>query len=143
LTQERVTAQAAMLGLDPPRTTPGRRNRPTEETLRSFLAAVFVLGHIVPAGATFLDGDTLHDWCLSEEVGDQEACLGYVVGVADALDATQERYPAAPAELCLPEIDAKAAVDAVKQYLLVHPRTGSGAGADLVVAALSEGFPCP
>jgi hypothetical protein len=27
----------------------------------------------------------LHDWCLSAEVGDQEACLGYVVGVADAL----------------------------------------------------------
>ena len=69
--------------------------------------------------------------------------MGYVVGVADALNAAQERYPAAPPELCLPEIDAKTAVDVVKQYLLVHPRTGSGAGADLVAAALSEGFPCP
>ena len=64
--------------------------------MRTILAAVFVLGSIVPAGATFLDGDTLHDWYLSEEVGDQEACLGYVTGVADALNAAQESYPAAP-----------------------------------------------
>jgi Rap1a immunity proteins len=111
--------------------------------LQIFLAAVLVLGQIVPAGATFVDGDTLHDWCLSEEVGDQEACLGYVVGVADALNAAHGRYPAAPSEVCLPEIDAKEAVDAVKQYLLVQPRTGNGIGADLVTAALSESFPCP
>jgi hypothetical protein len=78
-----------------------------EQALRTFLAAVFVLGHVVPAGATFLDGDTLHAWCLSKNVGDQEACLGYVTGVADALSAAQERYPAAPKEVCLPEIDAK------------------------------------
>jgi hypothetical protein len=114
-----------------------------EQALRTFLAAVFVLGHVVPAGATFLDGDTLHAWCLSENVGDQETCLGYVTGVADALSAAQERYPAAPKEVCLPEIDAKEAVDTVRQYLLVHPRTGSSAGADLVAAALAAGFPCP
>ena len=93
-----------------------------------------------------LNSGTLHDWCLSEEVGDQEACLGYVVGVADALGAAPEDEAAGVARrrLCLPEIDAKTAVDAVKQYLLVHPRPGDGGtGADLVAVALAEAYPCP
>jgi Rap1a immunity proteins len=112
--------------------------------LRTALAAAaFLLVGIVPADAKFLDGDTLHDWCLSAEVGDQEACLGYVVGVADALGPAPGGDAAARQELCLPGIDAEVAVDAVKDYLLVHPRTNSGAGADLVAAALSEAFPCP
>ena len=110
------------------------------------IAAAVVLVPIVPAGAVFLNGSTLHDWCLSEEVGDQEACLGYVVGVADALDVAPENEAAGVARrrLCLPELDAKTAVDAVKQYLLVHPRTGDGgAGADLVADALADAYPCP
>ena len=114
-----------------------------EEALRTVLAAVFALVHVTQADAKFLDGDTLHDWCLSAEVGDQEACLGYVIGVADALGPAPESDAAARLELCLPEIDAKVAVDAVKNYLLVHPRTGGGAGADLVATALSDAFPCP
>jgi hypothetical protein len=108
------------------------------------LAAALLIVSIGHADATFLDGDTLHDWCLSAEVGDQEACLGYVIGVADALGPAPEGDAAARQELCLPEIDAKVAVDAVKNYLLVHPRSGGGgAGADLVATALSDAFPCP
>jgi Rap1a immunity proteins len=110
--------------------------------LRTFLALALSVACAAAAEAAFLDGDTLHAWCLSADVGDQEACLGYVVGVADALGA-QGREGASEAALCLPAIDAKEAVGAVKQYLLVHPRPGSGAGADLVAAALAEAFPCP
>jgi Rap1a immunity proteins len=115
--------------------------------LRTILiAAVVVLVPIAPAGAVFLNGGTLHDWCLSKEVGDQEACLGYVVGVADALDAApgDEAAGVARRRLCLPEVDAKMAVDAVKKYLLVHPPTGDGGtGADLVADALADAYPCP
>ena len=114
--------------------------------MRTILAAAVVLVPIAPAGAVFLNSGTLYDWCLSEEVGDQEACLGYVVGVADALGAAPEDEAAGVARrrLCLPEIDAKTAVDAVKQYLLVHPRPGDGGtGADLVAVALAEAYPCP
>ena len=119
------------------------RDRSVEELLRTVLAAAFMLVSTVQADAKFLDGGTLHDWCMSAEVGDQEVCLGYVIGVADVLSAAQESNAAARQELCLPEIDAKMAVDAVKQYLLAHPRAASGAGADLVATALSEAFPCP
>jgi hypothetical protein len=115
--------------------------------LRTILiAAAVALVPIAPAGAVFLNGGTLHDWCLSKEVGDQEACLGYVVGVADALDTAPENEAAGVVRrrLCLPELEAKTAVDAVKQYLLVHPPTGDGGtGADLVADALADAYPCP
>jgi hypothetical protein len=112
--------------------------------LRTFVALALSVACAAAAEAAFLDGDTLHAWCLSADVGDQEACLGYVVGVADALSAQgQGQEVASEPALCLPTIDAKEAVGAVKQYLLVHPRPGGGAGADLVTAALAEAFPCP
>jgi hypothetical protein len=116
-------------------------------SLRTILiAAAVALVPIAPAGAVFLNGSTLHNWCLSKEIGDQEACLGYVVGVADALDTAPENEAAGVVRrrLCLPELEAKTAVDAVKQYLLVHPPTGDGGtGADLVADALADAYPCP
>ena len=58
---------------------------PTEEALRIFLAVAFMVMFTVKANAKFLDGNTLHGWCFSGDVGNQAACLGYVIGVADVL----------------------------------------------------------
>ena len=60
---------------------------PTEEALRTFLAVAFMVMFTVEANAKFLDGNTLHDWCISGDVGNQAACLGYVIGVADVLSS--------------------------------------------------------
>jgi hypothetical protein len=119
-----------------------RVRRRTERAVRTFLAVAFLTASTVQADAQFLDGDTLHDWCLSEDVGDQEACLGYVVGVADML-SSQTSEGSAQHRACIPNIEANQAVSTVKQYLRVHPRTDVAAGSDLVAAALSEAFPCP
>jgi Rap1a immunity proteins len=114
----------------------------TEGAFRTFLAVAFLTVSTVRADAKFLDGDTLHAWCLSEDVGDQEACLGYVVGVADTL-SSQASEGSAQHRACIPDIEANQAVSTVKQYLRVHPRTDVAAGSDLVAPALSEAFPCP
>ena len=119
-----------------------RVRRRTEQAARTFLAVAFLTVSAVRADAQFLDGDTLHAWCLSEDVGDQETCLGYVVGVADMLSSkTSEGL--AQHRACIPDIEANQAVSTVKQYLRVHPRTEVATGSDLVAAALSEAFPCP
>ena|SRR5215211_3387567 len=90
-----------------PRNVRTRCNQRVMKIWRTALAAALLCPQSVQAGAKFLDGDTLHDWCLSAEVGDQEACLGYVIGVADALGPAQESDAAARHELCLPEIEPK------------------------------------
>ena len=119
-----------------------RVRRRTEQAVRTFLAVAFLTVSTVRADAQFLDGNTLHDWCLSEDVGDQEACLGYVVGVADMLSSEADERPERH-RACIPDIEANQAVSTVKQYLRVRPRTDVAAGSDLVAAALSEAFPCP
>ena len=119
-----------------------RVRRRTERAVRTFLAIAFMTLSTVQADAKFLDGDTLYGWCLSEDVGDQEACLGYVVGVADTLSSEADERPERHGA-CIPDIEANQAVSTVKQYLRVHSRTNVAAGSDLVAAALSEAFPCP
>ena len=119
-----------------------RVRRRTERALTTFLAVALLTVSAVRADAQFLDGDTLHASCLSEDVGDQEACLGYVVGVADMLSSQGSGGPARH-RACIPDIEANQAVSTVKQYLRVHPRRDVATGSDLVAAALSEAFPCP
>jgi Rap1a immunity proteins len=119
-----------------------RVRRRTERALRIFLAVAFMTVSTVRADAKFLDGNTLYGWCLSEDVGDQEACLGYVVGVADMLSSEADERPERH-RACIPDIEANQAVSTVKQYLRVHPRTDVANGSDLAAAALSEAFPCP
>ena len=88
-----------------------------------------------------LNGSTLHDWCLSTEVGDQEACWLRGWCGRRAGRGARERGGGGGAAEALPARArcAKTAVDAVKQYLVVHPLTGDGgAGADLVADALAD-----
>ncbi len=110
--------------------------------MRTFLAVVFMIISIVQANAKFLDGNALHKWCFSEDIGDQEACLGYVIAIADVL-SSDDRAELTKYRACIPEVDAKQVVSAAKQYLEFHPQAGKTTAADLVAIALSEAFPCP
>jgi Rap1a immunity proteins len=116
--------------------------RPTEEALRTFLAVAFMVMFTVEANAKFLDGNTLHGWCISGDVGNQAACLGYVIGVADVLSSEHRGEPR-EYRACIPEMDATRIVSTVKKYLESHPWVGNITASDLVVVALSEAFPCP
>jgi hypothetical protein len=117
---------------------------PTEEALRTFLALAiaFMTMFMGEAHAKFLDGDTLRGWCFSEDIGDQEACLGYVLGVADVL-SSENRGELTQYRACIPQIDATDAVNTAKDYLNVHRQAGNVTASDLVAMALSEAFPCP
>jgi hypothetical protein len=90
----------------------------------------------------FLDGNALRNWCFSEDVGDQAACLGYVIGVADVLNSDKGGRPT-QYKACIPAIEATRAVDVTKKYLDLHRQAGHVTASDLVAMALSEAFPCP
>jgi len=64
------------------------------------------------ADAAILDGNRLRDWCSSTDEGNQGACLGYVVGVADMLSADGGTGRRA----CIPNIEAAQAVSTTKKY---------------------------
>jgi Rap1a immunity proteins len=110
--------------------------------LRTYLAVAFAIVSMGKAHAVFLDGDTLRGWCTSEDAGDQAACLGYVVGVADVLISADGGEPA-QSEACIPAVETTQVVDVAKRYLESHRQAGDTAASDQVARALSEAFPCP
>jgi hypothetical protein len=68
-------------------------------------------------------------------------CVGYVIGVSDALQAAQGA--GASQRVCLPATASAAqVVDAVAKYLADHPDKRPIAAQDLVSEALSQKYPC-
>jgi len=68
-------------------------------------------------------------------------CLGYVIGVSDALQA--EQGGGKPGVVCIqPATQAAQLAEAVRGYLQAHPEKRRVAAPDLVISALSEAFPC-
>lgn len=110
--------------------------------MRTFLAIAFMIMLMGRGHAMFLDGNTLRGWCSSEDAGNQAACLGYVIGVADVL-ISQNRGELTQHKACIPAIEATQVVDTTKQYLETHHQTGDITASDLVAMALSDAFPCP
>ena len=119
-----------------------RCHRPNGGALRTFLAAAFMIMFMGKAHAMFLDGNTLRGWCFSEDAGNQAACLGYVIAVADVL-ISEDRDELTQYKAWIPTIEATQAVDTTKQYLDTHRQAGDITASDLVAMALSEAFPCP
>jgi hypothetical protein len=107
--------------------------------MRTLVAlAVTVLS--APGHAQFVDGNTLQRWCVSDQVGDQEACLGYVIGVTDVLIARQAD-DSGPRVACLPSMEANDVVETVRQHLQTH-LDGDATASDVVALALANAFPC-
>ena len=106
----------------------------TYDIRRVMLVAVALSCHSVedPAIAG-TDGNKLFQACQNNDrlYG---VCLGYVIGVEDALDGQL---------FCVPTgVQAGQVIDVVKSYLLDHPEKRHLQAADLVTAALREKFPC-
>lgn len=106
--------------------------------MRTILAVALTVVSTAGADAAFLDGNKLREWCSSSDQGNQGACLGYVVGVADMLSTNG----GLGGQACIPEIEATQAVSMVRRYLERHPDLARNAASDLVVRALAESFPC-
>ena len=104
--------------------------------MRTFLAVAFMVMFTVNANAKFLDGNTLQDWCFSEDAGNQAACLGYVIGVADVL-ISEKSSELTQYKACIPAIETTQVVDTAKQYFDAHRQSGNITASDLVAMALS------
>jgi len=120
-------------------------------TLAAALAASVLL---LPAAASraagtdleFYTGDELIDQCSATpadlDFQPREArCAGYVMGVSDAIQASQGA--GGLAVVCIPaQTNATQLITAVQRFLQAHPDKRRFAAKDLVQEALSAAFPC-
>jgi Rap1a immunity proteins len=103
------------------------------------LAAVIAAAtaHARAASANyFLTGNALYGWCTSGS----EACVGYVMGVMDQLEATRASGNRQP---CVRNgVSGDQAKDVVLKYLTDYPQFRDREASVLVVAAIATAF-CP
>jgi len=108
--------------------------------------ALAAQGPAPAADLEFFTGDSLSAQC-SAKPGDadfasmQGRCVGYVVGVSDAEQASQGL--GAAQRVCFPPgVTATQMVGAVTAFLASHPEKRPLAAQDLVVEALAAQYPC-
>ena len=117
------------------------------KTMRRAMLVAVALSCLAAAGdfavGDFVDGNKLFEECQSGDDPDSERwvkgslCLGYIVGVADALDGSSFCLASGPTG-----VRAKQVVDVVNLYVRDHPEQRHHAASTLVTAALKEMFPC-
>jgi len=104
---------------------------------RLLLCAVLVVGMAGPAGASVVTGNKLLTNCQSDR--GRLFCLGYMLEVADALDAA----PVQGFSACKPKgITGQQVYDIVVASLEAIPQHRHLTASRLVAGALSEAFPC-
>ncbi|WP_410010670.1 Rap1a/Tai family immunity protein [Phyllobacterium zundukense] len=89
----------------------------------------------------FVDGNKLHNFCLSHPL----SASGYIIGVADQQLIAEDMNlgQGSKFKFCLPEgAQGGQLVDTVCQYLKNNPQIRHLSGAILVTGSLSEAFPC-
>ena len=98
----------------------------------------------------FVTGDLISVWCSREEPVDVEACLSYLRGASDALNAMQfeaeelgeEESLPSPVR-CVPErVSINELKTVVGRYLEEHPEMRRLQAGVVVMHALREAFPC-
>lgn len=102
------------------------------------LALVPIFGLALPAAdakAGFETGRSLLGHCTSENIAAKSHCLGYIVGVYDAMDTT--RFFCTPSD-----ITAGRLRDIVLAYLQQNPERWDFDAENLVTIALGQAFPC-
>jgi Rap1a immunity proteins len=125
--------------------------------IRSGLAILVALSaptaQAVVTGDVFMSGNYLYERCTSQHADMQMECLGYVLGIADAIsqaNAFAEETAAPDAahlggwKACIPVVGVVGGqlVDIVKRYLTKHPEKRHLAAVSLVAGAFQEAFPC-
>ena len=89
----------------------------------------------------FQSGKKLYQICQNKEAFPDGFCLGYVVGIADALTGPSKGYRGRT--FCIPVGSIQNQIEfAVKKWLESNPDKRHLNAPDLVAWALSEAFPC-
>jgi hypothetical protein len=109
------------------------------------ISAALLVGSGFETQAT--SGNELLGLCKAQETSptyysDSSQCLGYIVGVADAmLDLSQSMPP--PGFVCIPgNVTVQQTVDIAVRYIDEHPQQRHLRGAQLVWGAIKVAFPC-
>lgn len=109
--------------------------------MRVILIAAFLMGLAGPVSAGFDTGNTLHEQCQDGSGFSSGICMGYAVGVADAM---MKKRKLLGYQACFPKGVTRAQVmDVVMAWLTKHPEKRHLAAWSLVIVALDEAFPCP
>lgn len=118
-----------------------RRPAPLRAALALLLAAAAAAA---PAAGVqgYVSGRLLRTWCTGATRLDTEACLSYLRGVFDTLQAA----PGAPAgdAICIPpEVAVTQLRSVTRRFAAAHPERLGDQAAVLLLEALRAEFPCP
>jgi hypothetical protein len=94
----------------------------------------------------YITGDRLIATCSSRSEGDNALCLGYILGVTDAMQASKASGRALIFgwRACLPpETTSQGLRDVAVHFLIAHPGVRQSSASGLVAKALSEAYSCP
>jgi hypothetical protein len=106
----------------------------------AFLALAMLALNSAKARAAYHDGGDLLQDCASSSEVERTYCLGYVVGIADAIDLARERNKKPS---CVPAGTTPAQLrDVVSKALASHPAAQSRPAAGLVARAIRQTWTC-
>jgi hypothetical protein len=94
---------------------------------------------------SYITGDRLIGFCTNGDQSDIGICLGYIVGIADAMHAARASGGGLIGwQACVPpETRAEQLMDVAVRFIAAHPSYGQFSASGLVASALSDAFPCP
>jgi Ssp1 endopeptidase immunity protein Rap1a len=113
--------------------------------------AITVLAIAVPCVAQdptmhgYIMGNRLLASCTSVVQRDNALCIGYVIGVSDAMQAAQATGGALFGwQACLPpSTTAEQVTTGAVRFMIAHPEAQQSSASGLIAKALSDAFPCP
>jgi Rap1a immunity proteins len=92
----------------------------------------------------YMAGNGLTKACTSVVLRDNALCIGYIIGISDAMQAAQATGGALFGwQACLPpSATAEQVTEVAVRFLIAHPEAQQSSAGDLIAKALSDAFPC-
>jgi hypothetical protein len=102
---------------------------------RAIWTILILTFQVAAAGAFYQNGNAVYESCQNTAAPFSRVyCLGYIVGIADALNGFR---------FCIPyHVTQEQIRDVVNLYLTIHPELRHNTAASLVASSLTSVFPC-
>ena len=105
-----------------------------------FIALMAVSGQ---SKAAFYTGNELLTYCESELIGEENICVGYLIGIDDVIGVLEDWNLLIRREFCIPvNVIGKQLKLVFIKYLNVHPEKLHFSASSLAMNAFNESFPC-
>lgn len=110
---------------------------------RALIVAIMLIASKT-AGAPYIDGATLLSLCLDPDDSVMKGqCIGFVIGVADAVDGMQDVHPLYKRGICVPPTaSAGELVATTIGYSRRHKAEMHFTASTVVTLALRDAYPC-